>query len=1335
MTRSPPAQPDGAPLSLTLLGRFRLAGPLGDIDVGSRKLCALLAFLACTAPEPQGRERLMTLLWGSHFEAQAKQNLRQALSRLRKLLGADVLESDGEAVWLKPSAVVSDVGRFEGLIREGGRAALDEAADLYAGRLIDDVAVSEEVWTEWLSGERERLQELALGAMIGLGEQELVAGRADHALKAGRRAVALNTMREDAHRLIVRALAATGRRAEALKHYQDLVALLRHELNAEPDAATRSLVAALRSRELPGRSAPAEIANTSRDREQEVNAENPGARRDDASSAEAVRSGSSGRRHLTILACNMVGSTALAARLDPEDMRDLIAAFHKAVADTVGRFGGFVAQYLADGALVYFGYPAADEHDAEQAVRASFAILDAVGTLQAAPGVPSRARIGIATGLVVVGERLATGNMGQQIAIGETPDLAARLQAAAAPGEILIAASTLRLVGRMFDCRALDADAVKRLPQAMEAWQVRGVAAGVSRFDARRAGALSPLVGRQEDMELLRRRWDQAKRGEGRVVLLSGEPGIGKSRIVESLLVTLEGAPHVRLRYSCSPHHTHSPLYPFITQLEQGFEPGSDSRAKLDRLESLLKPAATNLPRDAALIAELLDVPAEGRYPALALSPPQKREMTLVALLDQLVGTAAQRPVLIVFEDIHWIDPTSLDLLDRTVARVANLPVLLVITMRPETQPAWVGEPHVTMLPLSRLGRRDSAGMIGGITGNKALPNAVVEQIVSRADGVPLFIEELTSSLLESGALRETADGYELDRLLPALAVPATLQASLVARLDRLVTVKDLAQIGAAIGREFSHELIAAVATLAPNDLDAALERLITSGLISRRGIPPVATYAFKHALVQDAAYETQPKNRRQAVHRSIAEALRERFAEVAVSTPEVVAHHYTQAGLAPDAVVWWRKAGEQALRRAAHVEALRHLDRGRALIPACLDTPERSREELNLEVCRGAVLLMLRGQGAPEVREAYDRAALISRGMPESEEVFLVLFGLWRTQIGYNEMEGARETGVRLLDMAERLGDRALLLGARMALGMALYHLADLEGAWRHVESGVVLQGELGEADRESPVFVIGQHPGLACVLCSSFILLLQGAVDGAFARQRRAIAVAEEIGKPFQIVTATGWSAILHLMSGEPETALRYVEKNAKLLAEQPFPQWQLNGDLTRGAALVRIGRAEEGFALLRSGMAMSEEASFRNVRLRALAFFAQACAETGRVAEGLAAVREAWPELQRNNELWWEPELHRLEGEFLLRDPGAERNEAEACLRRSVASARRMGLKLFEVRAATSLARVLAAERRNDEAREVLAGSLVTLQDGGGHDLLEARRVLALVSPPLS
>ena len=621
-----PEQPAGALLSLTLLGRFRLAGPLGDIDVGSRKLCGLLAFLACTAPEPQGRERLMTLFWGSHFEVQAKQNLRQALSRLRKVLGPDALESDGEVVWLNAAVVRCDVGRFEALVREGSRDALSAAADLYRGQLIDNVTVSEEGWSEWLAGERARLQELALGAMVGLGEQEFAAGRAEHALKAGQRAIALNDLREDAHRLIVQALAATGRKAEALKHYQDVVALLKRELNTEPDAATRSLVAALRTQPPGGSHAVAVIGKPelppfgtiSDDREQGIDAESPAARSDEAPSTVPIRTGGAERRQLTIVACNIVALTSLAAGLDLEDMHDLIAAFHTAVADVVVRFDGYVAQYLGDGVLVYFGYPAAREHDAEQAVRAGLAILDTVGTLKAASGVTLQARVGIATGGVVVGELLKTGDTQQRVAIGEALNLAAQLQAAAAPGEVIIDAGTRRLVGRMFDCRALGADAKGLQPSVAEAWQVRGERAGVSRFAARRGGALSPLVGRQEELELLLRRWDQARRGEGRVVLLSGEAGIGKSRIAESLLIRLLGDPHVRLRYFCSPHHTHSALHPFIAQLERAarFEPGSSAAVKLDKLEALLKPTATNVPRDVALIAELLGVPADGRYPA-----------------------------------------------------------------------------------------------------------------------------------------------------------------------------------------------------------------------------------------------------------------------------------------------------------------------------------------------------------------------------------------------------------------------------------------------------------------------------------------------------------------------------------------------------------------------------------------------------------------------------------------------------------------------------------------------------------------------------------------------
>ena len=732
-----------AQFNLRVLGRFELSGPTGPIELPNKKLAALLAYLACSAPKPQSREKLATLLWGSHFEAQARQNLRQALFRLRRVLGADALTTDGDEISLATAVVKCDATRLEALSREGGSASLAAAADLYQDSLLVDVNIAEEAWADWHTAKRQRLEDLALDAMIGHAGQALKSGNLEAALKAANRAVAVNALREDAHRLVVQALAAAGRKAEALKHYQDLVALLKRELNAEPDALTKALVAELRS-------------------VQEVAGPAPPTRLDEPSPVAAARSDASERRQLTIMACHMVDSMSLSARLDPEDMRDLTASFHKVIADVVSRFDGFVAQYLGDGVLVYFGYPATHEHDTEQAVRAGLAICDDVGTQKATAGVSLEARIGIATGLVIVGERLGVDGVGQRIAIGETPNLAAQLQAAAAPGEVVIAASTHRLVGRMFDCHALGADELKALPQQVEAWRVLGESAGVSRFEARRAGTLTPLVGRQEEIELLLRRWGQAKRGEGRVVVLSGEPGIGKSRIAESLLTRLEAEPQARLRYFCSPHHTHSPLYPFITQLERttGFEPGDNAASKLDKLEAILKATGKDALRHPALIADLLSMPTDGRYPAVEVSPQQKREMTLSALLHQLEGMAAQCPVLIVFEDAHWIDPTSLDLLDRAVECIARLPVLMVVTFRPEFQAAWIGQPHVTMLPLSRLGRRDSAGIIGGVAQGKTLPDVVVQQILAHTDGVPLFIEELTSTLLEGGHLRETADGY-----------------------------------------------------------------------------------------------------------------------------------------------------------------------------------------------------------------------------------------------------------------------------------------------------------------------------------------------------------------------------------------------------------------------------------------------------------------------------------------------------------------------------------------------------------------------------------------------
>ena len=525
--RNPPRPRERTPsprFGLLLLGGFELTRPDGVVDLPSKKLAGLLAYLACTAPRPQSREKLSALLWGSHFDTQAKQNLRQALFRLRKVLGAEALESDGEVVSLNTTAVSCDVSRFEALVRDGSRDALRAAADLYRGRLIDDVTIGEEGWNEWLTGERDRLLVLALGAMVGLGGLELAGGRAEHALKAGHRAIALNNMREDAHRLVIQALAATGRKAEALTHYQGLVALLKRELNTEPDAATKSLAAGLRSSQPPSavslvaKPAVVPVADMRSDPEQELNAENPPARSDGAPSAVLVGSASPGRRQLTILACSMVDSMSFAARLDPEDTRDLLVSFQKAVADVSARFDGYVAQYLSDGVLVYFGYPAADEHDADRAVRAGLAIVEAIRALKVSADTALRARVGIATGVIVIGEQPDDSGTLRSIAIGETPILAARLQAMAASDEVVIAASTRRLVGRMFDCRALDAD--EGMPQSPQAWRVSGEKAGVNRFEARRAGALTPLVGRQEEIGLLLRRWDQAKLGEGRVVLL-----------------------------------------------------------------------------------------------------------------------------------------------------------------------------------------------------------------------------------------------------------------------------------------------------------------------------------------------------------------------------------------------------------------------------------------------------------------------------------------------------------------------------------------------------------------------------------------------------------------------------------------------------------------------------------------------------------------------------------------------------------------------------------------------------------------------------------------------
>ena len=647
---------------------------------------------------------------------------------------------------------------------------------------------------------------------------------------------------------------------------------------------------------------------------------------------EPTRQDEAERRHVSVMFCDLVGSTALSARLDPEDVRAVIASYLSCLAEVITQHQGIIARYMGDGVLAYFGYPRAHEDDAEQAVRAGLALVDAVAKLKADSDAPLQVRVGVATGTVVVGDRIGEGAAKEQAVVGEAPNLAARLQSLAEPGTVMICASTRQLAGGYFEYRDLGPLALKGFTTPVPASVVLGTTGVESRFAAQHMTRLTPLLGRDDEIELLLRRWRQAAQGEGRVVVLTGEPGIGKSHMALALAERLESEPHTRLHYFCSAHHSNSTLFPIIGHLERaaGFERGDLPAQKFDKLEALLASSATNAGDAVSFVANFLSLPPDDRHPLPDLSPQQRKEKALKALLAQLVGVAARKPVLMIFEDAHWIDPTSLELLALTVERVAQLPVLLVITARPEFAPPWPGHAHVTTIPLTRLGRSDGAALVRRITAGKTLPDEVMNQILARTDGVPLFIEELTKMVLESALLHERDGHYVLERPLPSLAIPTTLHASLMARLDRLAPVREVAQIGAVAGRDFHYELLNAVAGLPRERLEEALGQLEQSELIFRRGEIPHAVYTFKHALVRDAAYAGLLKSRRAHLHAAIANALEQQFPEIVQTQPETLARpsHGSRTDRKSDRILatgWQERGPALGQPRGHRTPAARH--------------------------------------------------------------------------------------------------------------------------------------------------------------------------------------------------------------------------------------------------------------------------------------------------------------------------------------------------------------------------------------------------------------------------
>ena len=741
------------------------------------------------------------------------------------------------------------------------------------------------------------------------------------------------------------------------------------------------------------------------------------------------------RRQVTVMFSDLVGSTALSARMDPEDLREVISAYQTCIARTVERFGGFVAKYMGDGVLIYFGYPQAHEDDAERAVRAGLELVAAVSDLKTHASLQTR--LGIATGLVVVGDLIGSGASQEQAIVGETPNLAARLQGIAEPNTVVIAESTRKLLGNLFQLEDLGAKDLKGIAGPAHAWAVLRHSLVEGRFEAMHSAGLTDLVGREEELELLLRRWGRAKSGEGQVVLLSGEAGIGKSRLTAALLERLASEPHTRLRYFCSPQHTDGALYPIINQMERaaGLAHDDTPQAKLGKLDALLAQTATS-PQDVALFAEMLSLPNDGRYPALDLAPEQRRQGTMNALIAQTEAQTRTKPVLMMFEDAHWTDPTSLELFDRAVDRIAGLRVLLIVTFRPEFAAPWIGRSHVTALTLNRLAQRDINAMIDRVVGNKMLPVSIRQDIIERTDGIPLFVEEMTKAVLEAegeGEAQRAAAAVPS----PALAVPASLHASLMARLDRLGSAKEVAQIGSAIGREFSHALLAAVARKPEAELGSALDRLIAAGLLFRQGVPPHATYLFKHALVQDAAFGTLLREPRRALHTRIAETLESEFPEITENQPELLARHYTEAGLIEKAAYLWGKAGQRSLARAALLEGKGHLKQALDQIATLPGTPASRREEIRLHVAFGNALTLM--GDFVDGKEHFDRALAIydpaehrplttRSGRDVGVTLLSVRSGcLWH--LGYPA--ASRKEGERAVSEARKIGHAATLMYA----------------------------------------------------------------------------------------------------------------------------------------------------------------------------------------------------------------------------------------------------------------------------------------------------------------
>jgi class 3 adenylate cyclase/predicted ATPase len=1031
--------------------------------------------------------------------------------------------------------------------------------------------------------------------------------------------------------------------------------------------------------------------------------------------------------------CDLVDSSSLSEQLDPEDLRHVMQAYQETCGKVIARFEGNITQYLGDGLLVYFGYPQAHEDDAQRAARAGLGIVEAI-TRQNPHyyekwGVELAVRIGIHTGLVVAGE-MGYGSSRESLAMGETPNIAARLQNEADPNTVVISAATNRLIEGSFACQQLDTLVLKGFSKPIDVCQLCQESSARSRLDTVVSAGSTPLVGRDQEIGLLFERWEQTEEGMGQVVLLSGEAGVGKSRLVQAMKEHVAQDPQAWLTpCQCSPYHQNSAFYPVVDLLERivlQFERGDDPAKKLSRLEGFLVQYAIPQPEMVPLFADLLSIPLDDKYTPSKLSPERQKQLIFQTMLGVLLEIANRQPLLLVIEDLHWADPTTLEFLNLLVDQIPTTRIFALLTFRPDLSPPWSGRAHLSNLTLRRLTRRQVAIMVQHIAGGKLLPVVVLEQIVKKTDGVPLFVEELTKMVLESGLLRDKGEGYELAGPLPPMAIPATLQDSLTARLDRLASAKEIAQLSAILGRELTYEMLQAVSSLDEKRLQKGLSKLVEAELLYQRGIPPKATYTFKHALIQETAYLSLLKGTRQQYHQRIAGMLVGEFAETVATKPELVAHHYTEAGLGEQAIPFWMQAGQRAMQRSANEEAIAHLMCGLNVLKELPNSTQRDQQELALQMALGSALIVSRGYAVAEVEATYSKALELCGRIGDTPEVVPVLFALGRYYYVFRaEYQIAHDLGKRLLKLARKHNDAAALMMAHTVLGITSFWAGQYIAAREHVEKALALFDIGSHQDGD---FRYAQDIRIVCFCYRVWTLLNLGYPKQAVEALKEMEALSDGLLHPPSTALFLVTACILHYWLHDTE---KLQERARSLLAsanQHGFVQWMYFGTFFMGWSQIEKGSGEAEIAQL-SQAAADWQANGNEVLFPFLrGVLANAYRTAGIAEKGLKAVDEAMVKIEQTRERQEEARLHCLKGELLLIQNDRQEQQAEACFQRAVKIARRQNAKYQELQAATSLSRLWQSQGRKKDARSLLSGVYSWFTEGfDTEDMIKARALL--------